>query len=356
MKSTPAIARLAAQSAPSPGVSFVIPVRNGAPWLERVLGAIANARYTGPVEIIAVEDGSADESPVILARHADVTVIDGPRRGAAAAINTGIGAATHALIAQIDQDVVIAPDWIECLVRCLDDPGVAAAQGHYVAADDAGFWSRVMALDLRERYSKLGARTNHVCTGNSIYRKDALVRIGLFDAGLGYGYDNDASYRLTAAGYALAFCADATSTHYWREGLLPYARQQYGFGYGRLDLVAKHRGRLGGDDVSGAVMMSHGLLMTGAIGLLLVALPLQLAGGPGRILALAGAVLVAALAAERFVTGVRAVARFHDRAGFWFVPAHLTRDVAWTTAIVTWCTRRALQLRPQPSDSMEPRR
>ncbi len=193
----------------TPGVSVVLPVRNGARWLDAVLSAIRAARWPGPVEIIAVDDGSTDGSREILARHASaghVTLLDGGRHGATAALNAGIRAAGHPFIAQIDQDVVIAPDWIERLMAALGDPAVAAAQGHYVAAPDADPWSRVMSLDLRQRYDRLGPWTDHVCTGNSIYRKAALVQVGLFDETLGYGYDNDMSYRLTppAAGWPSA--------------------------------------------------------------------------------------------------------------------------------------------------------
>jgi len=52
-------------------------------------------------------------------------------------------------------------------------------------------------------------------------------------------------------------CPEATSTHEWRDNFVGYLRQQYGFGYGRLDLVAKHRRRLTGDDVSRVEMMLH---------------------------------------------------------------------------------------------------
>ena len=342
----------------SPPLSVVIPVHNGAEWLERVLAAIRAAPYDGPIEIIAVEDGSTDNSPRILeayARAGELTRVAGPRRGAAAALNAGIAAATHPLIAQIDQDVVIAPDWLERLVAPLQDPSVAAAQGHYVAAADAGPWSRVMALDLRERYSQLGPWTNHVCTGNSIYRKSALLAVGMFDETLGYGYDNDMSYRLVAAGYRLAFCPEAVSTHYWREGLASYARQQYGFGYGRLDLVAKHRRRVTGDDVSRTMMMLHAGVMAGAIGLLLIAAALAVSGRSPAIPLIAALAAIATLALERLVVGARAARAFGDSAGFWFAPAHLTRDVAWAAAIGMWTARRVLNVQRRPSESMRPR-
>ena len=344
---------------PPPGVSFVIPVHNGERWFAEVLAAIQAQSCPGPVEIIAVEDGSTDASREMLERHAragELRLVDGPRRGASAALNAGIRAAAYPLIAQVDQDVVLEPGWLEQLTSALGDAQVAAAQGHYIAAPNAGPWSRVMGLDLRQRYSKLrDERTNHVCTGNSVYRKAALIEVGLFDETLGYGNDNDISYRLAQAGYRLAFCPDARSTHHWREGLMDYARQQYGFGYGRLDLVAKHRQRMGGDDVSRIAMMMHAPVLGAALLAALAAIVMAALGFSSAVPALVAVVLLGALVAERLVAGIRAAAEFRDPAGLLFVPMHLVRDLAWVIAIVLWCARRLRGAKPQPSDSMRPR-
>jgi hypothetical protein len=342
-----------------PGVSVVVPVLNGARWLEEMVSAVEGQNYAGPLEILIVEDGSTDGSRDLLralARAGRVRVVDGPRRGATAALNTGIRAATHPLIAQIDQDVVIQKRWLIELVEALEPSEVAAAQGQYVAAHSAGLWSRVMALDLRDRYRSMPSRTvDHVCTGNSVYRKSALLEIGLFDERLGYGYDNDVSYRLIERGYQLVYASRATSAHQWREGIVGYFRQQYGFGYGRLDLVFKHRGRLSGDDVSPLSMIVHAPATFAAFGALAVAAVLWALGGPAKWPAILGGTLLGVLAAERFVAGVRATTRFRDRAGFFFAPAHLVRDAAWAAAILTWSLRRLLGRPLQPFQSMTPR-
>jgi cellulose synthase/poly-beta-1,6-N-acetylglucosamine synthase-like glycosyltransferase len=93
-----------------------------------------------------------------------------------------VRAARYPLIAQIDQDVVVGPGWFARLTAELDDPRVAAAQGYYLSASDAGLFARVMNLDLEQRYAGIeGSATDHVCTGNTMYRADALHRVGLFD-------------------------------------------------------------------------------------------------------------------------------------------------------------------------------
>ncbi len=109
-----------------------------------------------------------------------------------------------------------------------------------------------MSLDLEQRYAAIvGGDTDHVCSGNSAYRAEALRRVGLFDESLGYGYDNDISYRLRATGYrGSRSAARRAACIGGAKGLSGYLRQQYGFGYGRIDLVAKHPRRFSGDAVS----------------------------------------------------------------------------------------------------------
>ena len=134
-----------------------------------------------------------------MAASRPLQIVEGAGRGAAAAINTGILAARYPLIAQVDQDVVIDTEWLLRLVGELDDLGIAAAQGQYVVDQAAPLVARAMAIDLAQRYSAIrNKQTSHVCTGNSLYRAAALHQVGLFDESLGYGYDNDMSYRLIA--------------------------------------------------------------------------------------------------------------------------------------------------------------
>jgi len=342
-----------------PGVTFVIPVRNGADWLDRVLRAALDQADGRPFEIIAVEDGSTDESPEILATYQArglLRIVNGPGRGAAAALNTGIREARHPVVCQIDQDVILEPGWMLRLLDALRDPDVAAAQGYYVTSPDASIWARVMGLDLALRYHRiLGRDVDHVCTGNTAYWAEALHAVGLFDECLGYGYDNDISYRLVRAGHRLVIDDRARSVHCWRDNCLTYLVQQYGFGYGRLDLVAKHRRRVGGDDVSGTVMMLHAPLMALALALLAIATMQGVLGTPPTILVLAATVVLSTLVLERTVAGIRAAMEFNDSAGLFFAPVHLVRDVAWALALGMWLTRWLSGGTGRPHDSMRPR-
>lgn len=336
------------------GVTFVVPVLNGRRHLRRVLLAIVREARGHPFEVLVVDDGSNDGSMAVvdavrIRTGAPIHTLRGPGRGAAAALNAGIRQARYSDIAQIDQDVVIEAGWLNILrTRMQADDAVVAAQGRYVVPRTAGFWARMAGRDLDLRYADLAGRTvDHVCTGNTVYRASALRDIGLFDERLGYGYDNDVSYRLTRAGGSLAFCADATAQHYWRDGLGGYLRQQFGVGYGRLDLVRAHPRRWTGDAVSNTAMIAHAPLT-------LFALVSAMTAPIWPAMAWWAAGVLAALASERAYSGIRAWRLTGDRTALLFPAAHLVRNAAWAAAIVLWSLRQ-FSRGSRPADSM-PRR
>jgi len=351
--------RLTTQSPPKPGVSFVVPVHNALQSIRDTLDAILSQADGRPMEVIAVDDRSDDGTSELLRELADtrqVRVIAGTGRGAAAALNVGVLAAQFPIICQIDQDVVLQSDWMRLVTAELNDPSVAAAQGQYAADPRATLSARVMARDLEHRYSRIeGRETNHVCTGNSAYRADALRAVGLFDETLGYGYDNDMSYRLRDAGYRLMLCREARSVHRWREGFRGYLGQQYGFGYGRLDLVRKHPKRWTGDSVSQLDMMAHPVVMLLASACAVTAMVLGVARLASEPWALIATLLFAGLVVERLAAGIGAARRFGDKTPLWFPLLHVGRDLAWVAAILTWSVRQVSGRGSRPSHSMRPR-
>ena len=339
------------------GVSFVIPVHNGERWIHEVLASVFAQADGRPFQVMVVDDGSTDGSPKILEQYASegrLELVQGQQRGAAAAANLGIREASHPIVCQVDQDVILQPRWMASLLAELEQDGVAAAQGYYITDPTDSVWARVMGRDLEYRYSQIRGRyMDHVCTGNTAYRADLLREVGLFDESFGYGYDNDMSYRLGEAGYRLAFCRKARSIHRWRSRLAGYLTQQYGVGYGRLDLIRKHRGRrIKGDDVSGLRMILHVPLMLISMVALVAAGGAALAGLGGTVPGLVGAGLLGLLALDRLAAGLQARWRFDDPACLAFVPAHLLRDLVWVAALVMWCLRRLGRRPGRPRDSM----
>jgi hypothetical protein len=102
-------------------------------------------------------------------------------------------------------------------------------------------------------------------------------------------------------------------------------------------------------------MMSHPVLATAALVMgasWLWALWLGINAAPVGWTAFA---LLAGLAAERAVAGVRAWWRYGDTAALGFPLVHLARDLAWVAAIAVWSYRRLRGRAGGPAASMTPR-
>lgn len=111
-----------------PKFSVIVPAYGVAPWIagcvESVLLAASRVEK-GLVEIIAVEDGSPDESGAILDRYADrITVIHQPNAGVSAARNNGIEHAQGEWIMFVDGDDQVMPEMFEYLNRVTSENDV----------------------------------------------------------------------------------------------------------------------------------------------------------------------------------------------------------------------------------------
>ena len=91
----------------SPQVSVLLPIRDAAPFLETSLESLAEQAFAD-FEIIAVDDGSVDETPAILEswrrQDARLRVIRGEGAGLVAALNLGLEHCSADLVARMDAD------------------------------------------------------------------------------------------------------------------------------------------------------------------------------------------------------------------------------------------------------------
>lgn len=112
----------------STGVSVVVCTNNGSATLRECLEGVLALRHAS-YEVIVVCDGCTDDSAQVARGFARARVIETPRRGLAAARNTGMEAASGEVIAYIDDDAIPDPDWLSNLVAVFDSDRFAAAGG-----------------------------------------------------------------------------------------------------------------------------------------------------------------------------------------------------------------------------------
>lgn len=127
----------------SPRVSVVLPVHNGAAYLAEALQSLCNQTFAD-FELICVDDGSTDETPEILLRHAAADrririITKSPNKGLPGALNTGFAAARGSLHGWTSDDNIARPHMLERLVAALDaHPEAAIAHANYSVIDAAG--------------------------------------------------------------------------------------------------------------------------------------------------------------------------------------------------------------------------
>jgi glycosyltransferase involved in cell wall biosynthesis len=104
----------------APLVSVIIPAFNAGRWIRDSTGSVITQTYSN-LELIVVDDGSTDQTPVFLAELADprVHVIRQAQLGAAAARNMGLSVARGELIQFLDADDLLSANKIEMQVRAL---------------------------------------------------------------------------------------------------------------------------------------------------------------------------------------------------------------------------------------------
>jgi rhamnosyltransferase len=110
-------------------VSIIIPTYQGAAYLEETLAALCEQTYPAPVEIIAVDSGSTDNTVAILQRY-EASVIRIPKQQFSHGYSRNLGAhkARYPVLVFMSQDALpLGTDWLCKLVRTLDDPTIGAA-------------------------------------------------------------------------------------------------------------------------------------------------------------------------------------------------------------------------------------
>ncbi len=134
-------------------LSVIIPALNEAAYLaSTVEAAKANARASGPYELILADCGSSDGTPGI-AQALGLTVVTSspPPDCRAAALNAGASAATGDVLLFLDADTLLPEGYDESIMRVLDDPRTVGGAFEF-ALDGKGLGLRLVEIINRTRY------------------------------------------------------------------------------------------------------------------------------------------------------------------------------------------------------------
>lgn len=176
-----------------PLVSVVVPTRNVGRTLRRCLESV-RAQDHAPIELVVVDNFSADETFAVAKELAAVAVQAGPERSAQR--NLGIELSTGTWVLYVDADMVLEPDVVS---DALAAAARARADGVFIPETSfgPGFWTACRAL---ERRCYAG---QPMIEAPRLVRREVFDRLGGFVAQVAGQEDAELRMRLLKAGVPL---------------------------------------------------------------------------------------------------------------------------------------------------------
>lgn len=214
-------------------ITVVIPNYNGAAYLRGCLESLIEEKKlsdTPEFEIVVVDNGSTDESTVILGEGiADLrSIYLKENTGFCHAVNVGINSSQSPYIILLNNDTKIKTGFIKALYNAIlnrprafsvsakmlmwDNPKLVDDAGDYYCALGWAY-GRGKGRDAK-KYEK-GIKIFSSCGGAAIYKREIFEKIGLFDEShFAYLEDVDIGYRARINGYYNYYEPKAEVIHY----------------------------------------------------------------------------------------------------------------------------------------------
>jgi GT2 family glycosyltransferase len=191
------------------------------------------------LEVIVVDDGSSDETAVVVAA-AGATCLRQANAGPAAARELGWRSSGGSRIVFVDDDCVLEPDALCLLAAALDDAeGVGA---NIVPMERSSLVADFVNLEGLVNHRVVDGRIRWLVTAAVAYRRDALECIGGFDRRFprATGEDVDLTLRLLENGGRLRVLPEAIVYHDHRARMSDLVRTYYRHGTAQRLLSTKH--------------------------------------------------------------------------------------------------------------------
>jgi len=241
-----------------PGVSILIAAYNEESGIGATLESIANLNYVGPVEALVINDGSRDRTvaefhatcaKLRLPENVSIRLLDfQENRGKAAALNSGLEAASHDLICTIDGDSRLRSDSLKEIVeRLLSDPAdtmavagavlVRNSRATLIAA--AQEWDYFHGISAVKRMQSMYHGTLVAQGAFSLYRKCALETVGGWPESV--GEDIVMTWAMLELGYRIGFAEDAIVFTDAPTTLKQFYQQRKRWSRGLIEALQRHK-------------------------------------------------------------------------------------------------------------------
>ncbi|MBW7473388.1 methyltransferase domain-containing protein [Paenibacillus oenotherae] len=207
--------------------SIILVTYNKLEYTQLCIESIRRYTAAGSYEIIVIDNGSTDGTPLWLEEQPDVICqLNSRNEGFPKACNQGIALASGEGIMLLNNDTVVTPRWLEGLLRGLhSDPKVGAVGP---VTNYASYMTQIPTnYETLEEMEQFADRHNVHDSAKweerlkligycLLMKREACEAVGLFDERFGIGNyeDDDYSLRLLLKGYKLLLCGDTFIHHF----------------------------------------------------------------------------------------------------------------------------------------------
>ncbi len=189
-------------------VSVIIPCFNVEQHIAACLQSVLE-QDPAVQEIICVDDGSTDGTVAIIrgmqaAHPGRITLLEGAHRGASAARNTGMAAATGNYIQFLDADDVLLPDKLGGQVALLAaHPDRDLVVGDYFVDHGHGKREQIEALAQGPWMGLIKTRIGSTCS--NLWKRSTVLKAGGWNEELASSQDHELLFRMLRMGCTVAY-------------------------------------------------------------------------------------------------------------------------------------------------------
>lgn len=252
-----------------PHISVVIPTCNRPTDVQRALNSLTNISYPSWDILVVDQSDNALTKAIVEAARSNLPYLRYRHiqaKGVSRARNLGIQLASGKIIAFLDDDCTVKPDWLEKAIEVFRSyPHAAHVYGAVVPPDGTSEWTpegwtptndiktecEVRASDLRSRIKLPRLLGMGACL---FVRHDVAVKVGFFDVHQGGGArfqsfeDGDYTYRTYRAGFSFVRTPTIKVEHYgfrdYQSGAASRWNRAYVYGAGSWMVKAVRAGDL----------------------------------------------------------------------------------------------------------------
>lgn len=178
----------------TPFVSIIIPVKNEEQLINRCLRALKSIEYPQErYEVIVVDNGSTDSTVTIVESYGFLVCLK-PGLTIAGLRNYGAELAKGDVVAFLDADVIVSPEWLKYGVFALMEEGVGCAGCSPEIPDDSTWVEKIWNLQVSSRPER--CEREWIATMSLFVWKKCFDEVHGFNANLRTCEDVDFGYRL----------------------------------------------------------------------------------------------------------------------------------------------------------------